>query len=444
MSMGKNLEAGCVGLVLELFRTASAGFPSDAAPEKQPRSPSVFRWETVTAAVWRDALAFCVAHSITAVLFESIVQLPEERRPPQEIWNAWQAHAQNTVLNYYRYVGLTGAVCRLFAGNGIHAVVLKGVALSACYPVQETRKMADVDVLVADPEEYRAAVKLLDAQGYRRCHAGRHDVDHHETFVYKPSEEDRPLLLELHSALIDGFGVEGADRRLDGVSREIIAGLSEMDLFGNQIPVLAPTNDAFYLLLHMTAHFEVCGFGVRQLFDWVFFLMRWQGKLDARRLQTWCAAMGLDGLLQAVTAICVERLGLPAACCPWYREGLVANSTVDALFADILESGDFGKSDKTRMMRLSFQSAVQTGGQGRLRHYLSTFHSQTCERFPTGKRHPVLLPFLWPATGLVFVYNNLFKRKTSVKRVMQTYNRRLRIFKDLRLLQKRDGVHADQ
>ncbi len=442
MSMNKNIEAGCVGLVLELFRREAAG--SSPGPERgqDARAPSAYQWEAVTEQVWRDALAFCVAHSITAVIFEAIVRLPEDRRPPQEVWNVWQAHAQNTVLNYYRYAGLTGMVCRMFAENGVHAVVLKGVTLSACYPVQESRKMADVDILVASPAEYQKAVDLLRAQGYGRCHAGKHDVAHHETFVYKQGEEGKPLFLELHNALIDGLGMEDADRRLAEVSREIASGLSEMDLFGNKIAVLEPTRDAFYLLLHMTAHFEVCGFGVRQLFDWVFFLQRWQARLDVPQLESWCAAMGLEGLLQAVTAICVERLGLSEACCPWYRENLVSDATNNALFADILASGDFGKSDRTRMMRLSFQSAVQTGRESRLHHYLFAFHNQTCDRFPAGKRCPALLPFLWCAAGFIFLYNNLFKRKTSARQVMDTYYRRMRIFQDLRLLQKKDGDHA--
>ena len=81
--------------------------------------------------------------------------------------------------------------------------------------------------------------------------------------------------------------------------------------------------------------------------------------------------------------------------------------------------------DESRIVVTSRRSGVKA--------YLMELHRQTQKRYPRASKNKLLLPVLWVCAAVIFQYNNLFRRKISLRRVLTTSNLRNRLAKKLHI-----------
>ena len=109
-----------------------------------------------------------------------------------------QSKAARTVHKAIQLQVLNEKLTALLAKEGIIAVTLKGCTVSRFYPVPEFRKTTDIDLFVADKEDAKRAVQILEAHVFHS--SGEWHANHHVILTSEKNE-----VVELHTTWADDF-----------------------------------------------------------------------------------------------------------------------------------------------------------------------------------------------------------------------------------------------
>ena len=305
----------------------------------------------------------------------------------------------------------TKYICKIFDDAKIPYALLKGTVLSALYPKPEYRRFGDVDLLVNDKKEFLRAVTILKAHDFRQVPSGS---NHH--FEFELTRHGHTYILELHQSIT--------------YINDNIALYDKINALFDNIPLdqpLSATLEALYLLLHMLKHLLSFGFGIKLLCDWIVYLEAHTPDIDNAQFQQILNSLDLSRFAISITAFCKEYLGLNA--CPDCLSYKFASSStkdiLELLAEDIFTGGEYGYSDTTRSVIMKSNSHF-TG-------YFQELHRQTKRNFPVAGRVLPILPFLWLATGIRFLYNNRHIRHVSTRDMISTEKKRQQLVKALKI-----------
>ena len=308
-------------------------------------------------------------------------------------------------------------VISLLEKNGTRFALLKGSSCAANYPDPSLRAMGDVDILVA-PDEQRAVVELLQADGYsevveedHHCHLtvrkGRVSVEVHR--------EPNGLFINEDDALrerIDAFFADALDR----VQME------------NGYPALSDRHQAVVLILHKLEHFLSGGLGLRQLCDWAMFVQKRMTAELWGELEPLLNSFGLLTFTLMVTRACIDHLGLPAEDAPW--AATADKELSDKVMEHIIRSGNFGVKDKAYGEKFF----VDSHSKSRISSLFKTVGASCRTHWPVCARHPILMP-----VAPFVVYARYLKLRREGKRdkfrPVQLYQRagsRQQLYRDLK------------
>ncbi len=349
-------------------------------------------------------------HAIVSLIYDVVMEkglFPEHQtRLEREI--------KQIVLQSYRLLFLTKYVVDLLDAQGIKTVVLKGVATASFYPVSELRKSGDVDLLLPEKVDEKKLVDIMAEAGFQ-VSKDQH-ANHHMVFV---SQEG--ICIELHQMLAEPFAYKKINRAMEKQMQECSGHIIYADVMGVSLPILDKVYHAYELLLHMLQHFMYAGFGLKLLCDWVMlWRQEWleEEKQCFRQILKEC---DLEKFAEGITAVCIKYLGLKTSDFAWSIE---IGDTTDLLLRELLDSEEFGNSDKNRM--------VMMNGTGILA-YIKEFHHQMHLNFPKAGKCFLLWPVLWIVTLVRFLRNNKRVRNTSAQGVLKEAKRRSELMKHLNL-----------
>lgn len=365
-------------------------------------------------------------HSLTSCLYESLCLL--ELPLPAEERRYYRQRVTGSALAAYHMLAFTRMILDILAEEHITYFLLKGATLLECFPKLELRPFGDVDVLVPDPHDFQRLKTLLLSRGFvTESSFSQHHIEMYYT------REGVNFLLEIHHKVIAPQTNANFNRRISEIFRPLspVAGnYAPADLSYQMLPV---TENALYLLLHMLQHFLGSGFGVRLLCDWMLYLEKHGAEISREQFVSCLHQLGLEKFCCAATALCEKFLGLHGEDFSFLHIPGAAEETnyLDAFMEEILEAGTFGKSDQARML-------IMADG-GRYSQYLIELHRQMKKRFQTFSRIVPLWPVLWIITGVCFLWNNHFLRRTRTRDIFATARRRQRLMKNMKLFQKGGG-----
>jgi hypothetical protein len=199
---------------------------------------------------------------------------------------------------------------------------------------------------------------------------------------------------------------------------------------GTAIPRLADAEQAYAMLLHMLQHFLRSGFGLKLLCDWTVFWNHDHGEAEKARYLRLIRESGVKGFSDMVTAVCVYRLGLRREQVSFLfadaGEALPGQQDAESFLREILDSGEFGKSEKDRMVVLRGTGPLALARE---------FHHQMQLNFPKGGRIFVCWPGLWLVTLLRFMRNNRTIRHVSARELVKKARQRSRLTRKMRLFE---------
>lgn len=378
-----------------------------------------------------DCLALAEKHSLVSSLYESLCLL-EIPLPPEER-KYYRQMVTGNALASYRMLAFTRKILHILEQEKITYFLLKGATLLDSFPKLELRSFGDVDILVPNPDEFKRLRECLEAQGFQsESSFAEHHLEMHDT------EGGWDFLVEIHHKVM----ARQANAKFNQNVQEIFQKLAPVP--GSYPParldyqMLPATENALYLLLHMLQHFLGSGFGIRLLCDWTAYLETHGTEIAWDQFEIYLRQLGLTKFSYAVTQLCRQFLGLDASSFPCLLDpSLDAGKDQgfpDIFMKEILDAGAFGKTNQNRMLIMS--------GGGRFSQYFIELHRQMKKRFQKLCKIPPLWPILWIISGICFLWNNHFLRKTKTKDILSTARKRQRLIKELTLFQK--GGHDDE
>lgn len=353
---------------------------------------------------WQQLLTLADRHEVLSLL----ENVRKQDRFSKEQWQTVQSKTAKTVLKAIQLQVLNARLTALLEKEGIKAVTLKGCTIARFYPVPEFRKTTDVDLFVADQEEAKRALQILEANGFHPSE-GWH-ANHH---VILNSEKKE--VVELHTTWADDFKERHLNQSLEKLQKESGQHCQRIDFQGLKVYAYEIPWQGFYLLIHMLQHFVGSGFGLRNLCDWV---VLWENCDDAKeREDFWKMACesGTAEFAKAVTAICVNYLGLSKEKSPVPAENPVEKEVMEDLLRDILDAGEFGYSEAERMVGMDGDSWTA---------YVREFHHQMHINFPKAGKNIFLWPVLWIATLVRFLRNNKRLNRAPISAIMKKAGKR--------------------
>lgn len=375
---------------------------------------------------WIRLAELSAKHMVMSLLFEALDR-NREITVPDPIRGHLQRAAFAVSMNYYRMVSLVSDLLALMEQSQIRCYILKGISLAVFYPKEESRSFGDIDLYIPDREQFAYACRILEKKGNKI--KKRDDLsDYHISFDYQSNGIGCEL--ELHWKLFTAFE-NGFDRELGQICEEVGKGEETACVFpmGIKVPVLPATFQALYLLMHMFQHFMSSGFGVKLFCDWTVFWRHNSGNVDYERFLSWIRRLRLERFLDTVTEISIENFGLERSMCG-FADGRTADRKLMSDFlSDVLEGGEFGKSDASRML-------ITTGRPG-VKSYMRELHRQMKKRFPRLCRYVILWPALWLLAGIAFLYNNRTLRGVSTRAILSSNEKRSELAKKMDVFGKK-------
>lgn len=327
---------------------------------------------------------------------------------------------KSMMLHYQQIAHLTNLLVKLLDAEGIPYFLLKGISLAQYYPDPASRKLGDVDLYIADESSLSRAKEVLEHNGFVLI---PEVSDHHLTYQYSFSKIGKSFLVELHFRVVGLYQYAPANQLVDTIYASDRLQTVFQQIGAYSYRVLPPTEYTFYLIHHMLKHYLYSGFGIRLLYDFVFFLHAHSEEIDFEQIHIWCRTSHILHLYEVILESCRIYLGLA----PEIDSAVHADAPVCMEFMlRILEEKDMGSADASTLVGSSAYRTLS------LFTYMKEFHLQMHVRFPKLGTCILLWPALWVITLICFLKNTYFLRKTTLSKTFRSFrekNQRIKVLK---------------
>lgn len=290
---------------------------------------------------WAELLHAYQEHALLGVVADTIIRLPEAKRPSLVEQNQVLGYVAQLVRQRYTMDLTIADLFSRLEGVGVRPVLLKGEGLAALYPAGCHRSVGDIDVYSGE-EQFEAACRLLDEhnglpEDPSRWHQNN---DHHYHTTYRGIE------VEVHHCIAnEEYEYYGPALNRWCYRTMDTTDLPHVTISGREILLPPVEFDLFFIFEHLAKHLFEEGGGLRQMVDWALYLHHHPMPANSELYRT---LRRFDHLRawQILSGILHHQLGLPESEIPFYDERKARNSQGDVLI-DMVEDGNFGRSSRT-------------------------------------------------------------------------------------------------
>lgn len=277
---------------------------------------------TVSGINWDEIYKLANIHSLVAIIFSAINDLPRDCRPPEEIYNKMkkrfflQIQRNTSIENYAK------KLIEVFNQEKIDHIIMKGYILKNYYPSPEYRSMSDVDILIKDKDRDKSH-HIMQRLGYKNNTKGVTVWDYVKNVSF----------IEIHTVL---FNKEFKD---DVDFKEYFSNVwQNTKKFDSEYSyMLNEQYNLIYLLVHAAKHFHNCGCGVRMIMDIAVYINKFGDILDWEYIWNELDKLDLKLFTQNILVLCNK----------WFNteidfEYKIEPEFYDKLCESILLGGTFG------------------------------------------------------------------------------------------------------
>lgn len=258
---------------------------------------------------WNELLILSQQHNVLPLLCDGIAT--QRKHIPHKAFSKLVGLTVVGEDKYAERVDVIKTLAGLFTEHNIPLMVLKGYGVSLYYPQPNHRSFSDVDT-------YHFG-RLKEADNVMQSAWGVEvdtDVHNHTTCVH------RGVLIENHYDFVNTSSHNSNARFEKILKAEVEKGCRTHKIGEEEILLPSPMFNALFLMRHMALHYAAERVSVRHLCDWKQFVEAESNNIDWGRVQAIYKQFNMNRFADAISAICVDHLGMDA--------GLVPNIERDA------------------------------------------------------------------------------------------------------------------
>lgn len=334
-------------------------------------------------------------HNVHTLLYPIISGLQVECRPDDNLLSIWRREALACAHNQIIHMKKLSDVFHEFYKSDIPVIALKGLVIRQLYPQPDLRTMIDADLLIHSEDLVRAG-RLLEQSGYRKLDTSpKHAGYYHEVYPH----------IELHWALTNPGLFPGEDNN----EMNFWNNAQVTDIFDAPVLTLSYDNQILHLLLHMAGHLKGCGFGLRQLCDFVLAVEAYKDSINLETVLGNASQYGLAPFSRIIFIICNRLFDLQTPDLFKVQEAADENY-LNALIDDILSGGVYGAgSNQGRIRGMVLHNSPLSSGRPVTNNlsYLSLLFPSArtiSSRYSYARKIPILLPIAWLHRIIFFIF----------------------------------------
>ena len=214
---------------------------------------------------WNEIYHLGKIHSLSTMVYLSVMKLPEEHRPDKSIYDKMQFSFMNNIKWSIKRDKLLDKLNTSLNKAAIPHIYMKGYVLRHYYPTKEVRSMGDLDIIIKS-EDRQKSDELMIELGYEKV------SENGEVWNYKKNE----AYIEIHTKMVQYHEING---------------ISYEEFFSNPWENTVLVNNKYsyelnkeyhfvYLIAHIAKHFNYCGCGIRMIMDIAVFMNKFSNDLD--------------------------------------------------------------------------------------------------------------------------------------------------------------------
>ncbi len=252
---------------------------------------------------WKEIYNLGIQQGVAAIQFIGLQQLVDAQinlpfqLPDRKLKMKWFSHTMQVEKHCKSQQETAAELARIYAGNGIRTIVLKGIAAGLNYPQPYHRPCGDLDCFLLGKYELGNIVAK---------DAGAIVMPNH----YKHSQISyKGLTVENHQFCAPIRG----DKRLkqfESLLQSLIHKEGTTKLVGTMLEVPSPMFDALFLTHHAQRHFLTEGIALRHLCDWAMLLRKQGNNVNWEQFSRYCEKYGLKYFADTMTRLSAKYFGI--------------------------------------------------------------------------------------------------------------------------------------
>lgn len=285
----------------------------------------------IDTSVWNEIFTLAELQTVTALIYDGLMQLPEHCRPEKKI--VYKLYLQSEIIEQSNDL-LIKELKELsveYQKLNCPFVLLKGQGNALLYPNPKHRLPGDIDLYFYHEGDYEKANDWVRKQGYQMDS----ENIHHQAFEFNN------IRVENHKDICY-FGVRKYDILLKKEIGEIVQNqrFIELNIDGLNVKVLPVEFNAFFIFYHLFHHFIHLGIGLRQFYDWLLFMSTHVERMDKKVFINLAESFDLLNAMKIFASVAVKYLGAKPSVFPFETD--VHGKFVDLIMDDVLSGGNFG------------------------------------------------------------------------------------------------------
>lgn len=275
---------------------------------------------------WKELIELAQRHNILPLFCDGVIAL--RNSVPRRFLTQIVGLTLVAEDSYNHRVQVVNELASLYANNNIPFMVIKGYGISLYYPNPTHRTFSDIDTYHFG--RFQEADRLVVDELGAEIDTGVH---HHTTCVYKG------VLIENHYDFINTTQ-RNSNKRFEHILK-LEADNSSTEHIMDGVRVLLPSAmfNVLFLMRHMAMHYAAERVSLRHLCDWKQFVESESNNVDWAYVQTIYKQFNMNRFADAISAICIDHLGLNAELVPNIKrdEKLEERILKDILYAEFDE-----------------------------------------------------------------------------------------------------------
>lgn len=280
---------------------------------------------------WNEIRKAGQRQTVSAIVYDGMLLLPEASQPPLEILMTWTAEVDFIERRNRSMDQVSAQLHKFFTKEQISLVLLKGQGLASYYNRPAHRVCGDVDWCIPIADDRKKAENLLTNQKIKVTK----QAGFSQLYVYDGIQvEHHSRMLDCHNPFVRHY-----IRYLE--NRESSKGL-QISLCGEEITLPSVLLSHLQVNLHILKHMLSFGIGLRQLCDAARLYYMLHGETDGEELKLIYRKLGIYRWIQVLNALLVNELGLAPEYLPFPQKSHIR---YEWMKQEVWSCGNFGFHD---------------------------------------------------------------------------------------------------